>query len=283
MSQPSHDPFDVISGLHPPLNSAGNIPLSPASTFASIGNLNAAHLDDDEMLEEAETPPPFLPPATSLSRPQKRAVAHPQRLDPRAPVLCYKYEQGRAAASDGRWQGQRAHLHYYLPYNWSASRKYSVFEDSFILSIPRPNDDNDSPTSPPTPPPPTTHQLPALEPQIPLPPHANVGALPSATYAYHLARPLSGARPSSRGAQGQDDARSGHHLRQDGRGDSSATMTPQQQGAQYFELVWPRELDRAILEEVEAACDRVVPGAKRKPHAAFSLSGVNLKLQKVTL
>ena len=78
---------------------------------------------------------------------------------------------------------------------------------------------------------PPTHQLPALEPQIPLPPHANVGALPSATYAYHLARPLSGARPSSRGAQGQDDARSGHHLRQDGRGDSSATMTPQQQGA----------------------------------------------------
>jgi len=67
--------------------------------------------------------------------------------------------------------------------------------------------------------------------------------------AYHLARPLHGARERPE-----------------------------------FELVWPIELDRSLLETIEASCDRVVPGAKRKPGGLpqpLSLHSVHLKLQRL--
>ena len=65
----------------------------------------------------------------------RRAIAVPVRLDASVHAICYRYAQGRAAAGDGRWQGRTAHLHYFLPENWSPSYKFTVFEDSYILSL----------------------------------------------------------------------------------------------------------------------------------------------------
>ena len=55
-----------------------------------------------------------------------------------------------------------------------------------------------------------------------------------------------------------------------------------------FELVWPNCLDASLLESIEAACDRVVPGAKRKqqaPPLSLSLNSGQLlqKLQRLDL
>ena len=50
-----------------------------------------------------------------------------------------------------------------------------------------------------------------------------------------------------------------------------------------FELVWPMPVDRIFLDAVQRACETVVPGAKRKPRHALSLSTVHLKLQKLYL
>jgi len=160
---------------------------------------------------------------TPSPRQQRRAQAQPMRLDGMPPVCCYRYAQGRPAtdAADERWQGRAAQLHYFLPENWSPSYKFTVFEDSYVLSFARVASDSWPPT------------------------------------AYHLARPLHGARS-----------------------DSGAPEQPE------FELVWPIELDRSLLEMVEVACDRVMPGVKRKPGGLpqpLSLHSVNLKLQKLEM
>ena len=42
------------------------------------------------------------------------------------------------------------------------------------------------------------------------------------------------------------------------------------------------ELDATLLDAVAAACERVQPGAKRKPQHALSLSTVHLKLQRLS-
>ena len=201
---------------------------------------SAAMMEDDSGFEaDVEADPVPTP------RPRNRAVAQPLRLDSSLSVVCYKYEQGRpdpaqitASSSSGRWQGRRAHMHYYLPENWSPSYKFTVFEDSYILSIARDAEayspERFAPSQPPFPPP---------------PPHA-------ASAAYHLARPLHGALSSG----------------------SSASPAQAE-----FELVWPVELDDTLLDAVESACDRVVLGAKRKPHSAISLNGVNLKLQRMNV
>lgn len=179
------------------------------------------------------------PPAWPISpRPRRRAVAQPLRLDSAPHVLCYRYAQGRASTEDGRWQGRHAHLHYYLPENWSPSYKFTVFEDSYVLSF--------SPAAP-------AHaaHLAAQAHHMPPPP------APPAHAAFHLARPLHGA-PADGG----------------------------EAPAAEFELVWPVELDKSLLDAIDAACDRVVPvGAKRKPQSlsTLSLHGVNLKLQKLNV
>ena len=46
--------------------------------------------------------------------------------------------------------------------------------------------------------------------------------------------------------------------------------------------MFPVELDQPLLEAVSAACDRVIPGAKRKPQS-LSLTNAHLKLQKLAL
>lgn len=96
-------------------------------------------------------------------RTPRRATAQPLRLDSTPHVLCYRYAQGRAT-TDSKWQGRRAHLHYFLPENWSPSYKFTVFEDSYVLSFERGGDE-----------PPSAPQ-------------------------YHLARPMSGARGEQGGA-----------------------------------------------------------------------------------
>lgn len=50
-----------------------------------------------------------------------------------------------------------------------------------------------------------------------------------------------------------------------------------------FELVWPMNLDRMLLDTVHRACDTVHPGAKRKPRHTWSITTVHHKLQKLDL
>ena len=181
---------------------------------------------EEELLDEPISSAPQLPLVLGVPptpRQQRRAQAQPLRLDAMPPVCCYRYAQGRPAAeaADERWQGHAAHLHYFLPENWSPSYKFTVFEDSYVLSFVRPSS----------------------EPWLPT--------------AYHLARPLHGERATA-----------------------GAPERPE------FELVWPIELDASLLEMVEAACDRVVPGAKRKPGGLpqpLSLHSVHLKLQRLEM
>ena len=50
-----------------------------------------------------------------------------------------------------------------------------------------------------------------------------------------------------------------------------------------FELVWPMQLDRVLLDTVHRECGVVHLGSKRKPQHALSLSTVHLKLQRLDL
>ena len=253
--------------------------LPPGPSFSGGGD--AAMDDDTCSASGAETEAEgwsSAPPSdvVASARPRRRAVAQPLRLDSSPPVLCYKFEQGRAASSSGRWQGRQAHLHYYLPENWSPSYRFTVFEDSYILSLAHePEPPHGSAQQQPPPPPPLVPHVPreGLRPRgprqtappsfEPLPPHSPSS---STARAFHLARPLCAGPPRS--AAGAAAALS-----------AATTLTP----AAEFELVWPVGLDGALLEAVEAACDRVVPGAKRKLHSAISLNGVNLKLQRLEM
>jgi len=218
------------------------VTLDPTTTLASFerGDIEtpptAPSMNDDieacdmgeehkalAMCEQAAAVPAWpCPPSPRAQR--RRAQAQPVRLHASG-VLCYPYLQGSrvlsAAAEDGRWQGRTAHLHYFLPENWSPSYKFTVFEDSYVLSFARAADEPWPPT------------------------------------AYHLARPLHGVQAPEGGAPALPE----------------------------FELVWPVELDPALLESIEATCDRVVPGAKRKPQEPqpLSLHNVHLKLQKLDL
>jgi hypothetical protein len=137
--------------------------------------------DADDIFVEAGAEAPRASPMWPgpSPHPRRRAVAQPHRLNSAQPVLCYRYAQGRAPAADGRWQGRHAHLHFYLPENWSPSYKFTVFEDSYVLSF--------SPAAP-------AHatQLAAQAHQLPPP--------PASPAVYYLARPLHGAAAAERGA-----------------------------------------------------------------------------------
>ena len=146
----------------------------------------------------------------------RRAIAAPVRLNSAAPVLCYRYAQGRASSDDGRWQGRAAHLHFYMPEDWSPSYKFTVFEDSYVLSF-----------APP-------------------------GGPPS---EFHLARPTSGSLSA----------------------DSNASALPE------FELVWPVQLDGALLTAITQASERTQPGSKRRPHDAGAISMIHHKLRRLSV
>ena len=162
----------------------------------------------------------MLPTWTAESpRLRRRVQAQPVRLAT-AVVLCYRYAQGQTKPdSGGRWHGRGAQLRYFLPENWSPSYKFTVFEDSSILSFVHTMDETCS------------------------------------SSAHYLARPLHGARVTEAGA----------------------VALPE------FELVWPVELDVELLKSVEAACDQIVPGAKRKPQEPQVPFLLHLKLQKLDL
>jgi len=247
-------------------------PTAPAMAFSD------QPVADDEMVLEADLlgspaaqqlPPTATPPGwhAPLTPSRRRAVVQPHRLDPTEHcVLCYSYAQQpprpRPGAAEGgqRWQGQRARLHYYLPENWSSSYKFTVFEDSYILSFVDPADAllpdahqlHAAASSASAVPDAMSVRMMAGDDELPPPPppaRADAARGHLAGGGFHLARPLHGAHGS---------------------------------GVGEFELVWPVELDRALLEAVEAACDRVVPGAKRKPQTV-GLQSVHLKLQKLGL
>jgi len=192
MNDEADDPFDVMEG--PPLS-------------------------EQLVVTERQMAGPSLIPQSPRSQ-RRRAQAQPMRMHSSV-VLCYPYLQGRVAVADERWQGRTAHLHYFLPENWSVSYKFTVFEDSYVVSFAR---DADGPCLP---------------------------------MAYHLARPLHGAPATDGGAPARPE----------------------------FELVWPVELDHSLLESIEATCDRVVPGAKRKPQEPqpLALHNMHLKLQRLDL
>jgi len=243
----SSSPGILLPPAVPPLPSTSSLVLDPTTTIiplddcAAAERVNPSMNDDLAMVEETdeveqteermvdERHVPRSPPCSQLGvipspRQQRRAQAQPIRLDTTLPVCCYRYAQGRPAmeAGDARWQGRVAHLHYFLPENWSPSYKFTVFEDSYVLSF------------------------------------AHAAGDPWPPAAFHLARPLHGPRVSS------------------GAPESSPA----------FELVWPIELDRSLLEMVEAACDRVVPGVKRKPGGLaqpLSLHSVHAKLQRLQM
>lgn len=220
----------------------GPITLDPTTTFTTFSTIDAVpctpsspvpSMNDDfsSLTSMDELPePPDVPARASAARPcplsqrgqqqRRRPQAQPERMHSTA-VLCYPYLQGRVEAADEtQWQGHRAHLHYFLPENWSPSYKFTVFEDSYVLSFAC----ADGETWPP---------------------------------AYHLGRPLHGPRATEGGAP----------------------TLPE------FELVWPVELDPALLETIEATCDRVVPGAKRKPQEAqpLALHNVHMKMMRLTV
>ena len=212
---------------NPPQHHAAMTAAPPQQHQPSMAGLHWQQQQHDVPSQGPSTAAAMLPQEPS-PRPRRRAIAQPIRLDASTPVLCYRYAQGRAPTGDGRWQGRHAHLHYYLPEHWSSSYRWSVFEDSFVLSF--------SPAAAATP-----SELTAQAQTLPPPPPVRA--------TFHLARPL-----------------------HEGMG-----------GTQEFELVWPQELDPALLEEIEAACERAVPiGAKRKP-PSVSMQGVHLKLQKLDL
>ena len=110
----------------------------------------------------------------------------------------------------------RAWLHYFLPEHWSPSYKFTVFEDSYVLSF-----------APP-------------------------GGPPS---EFHLARPTSGSLSA----------------------DSNASALPE------FELVWPVQLDGALLTAITQASERTQPGSKRRPHDAGAISMIHHKLRRLSV
>jgi|EP00900_Chrysochromulina_parva_P021021 hypothetical protein len=223
-------PLEAARLVVPTTEPSMNDDLAMGDESDDVEDLEDDHDDRDELAVMAARrlvlPLPQQPPGAGVQlspRLQRRAQAQPMRLDTTVPVCCYRYAQGRPAleAADERWQGRTAYLHYFLPENWSPSYKFTVFEDSYVLSF-------------------------ACGAGEPWPPTC-----------YHLARPLHGARPPSGGAQRPE-----------------------------FELVWPMELDRSLLEMVDAACDRVMPGVKRKPSGLaqpLSMHSVHLKLQRLEM
>lgn len=93
------------------------------------------------------------------------------------------------------------------------------------------------------------------------------------------------AEPSAGGAEGGGHpgrrAPPRYHLARPLGMPPPADMPPTRE----FELVWPLPCDRHLIDSIEVACDRVVPGAKRKMAPLSLNSGQQLlqKLQKLDL
>lgn len=226
----SADPDSTIAALEPPPPPQQSPPRQQHANDAGAAVSMNDEGDDQGDEEEQQTPcagaavgaavAPAVWSACSPRQQRRRVQAQPVRLNAAA-VRCYRYAQGRTtvegSGAAARWQGRDATLHYFLPEGWSPSYKFTVFEDSYVLSFRRAADD--------------------VRPLT----------------AYHLARPLHGARSPE--------------------GETPALLE--------FELVWPVELDAELLKSVEAACDRVVPGAKRKPQEPQIPFSLHLKLQRL--
>ena len=202
----------------------GNSPTSPSRAFADFGAPPAAASLDDgdddadtvdaaeqaEMLVVDDNPPPARP---------RRALAHPFCFESPLEVRCHLYSLGAKsayAAPVAKDAPTRAWLHYFLPEHWSPSYKFTVFEDSYVLSF-----------APP-------------------------GGPPS---EFHLARPTSGSLSA----------------------DSNASALPE------FELVWPVQLDGALLTAITQASERTQPGSKRRPHDAGAISMIHHKLRRLSV
>ena len=82
---------------------------------------------DDEFLQETAT-------ARVVTSKQRRAVSPPLHLEGNPRVICYPYHDAVGAGSRFR-QGNTARLQYFLPASWSPAYKFTVFEDSYILSF----------------------------------------------------------------------------------------------------------------------------------------------------
>ena len=202
----------------------GNSPTSPSRAFADFSAPPAAASLDDgdddadtvdaaeqaEMLVVDDNPPPAPP---------RRALAHPFCFESPLEVRCHLYSLGAKsayAAPVAEDAPTRAWLHYFLPEHWSPSYKFTVFEDSYVLSF-----------APP-------------------------GGPPS---EFHLARPTSGSLSA----------------------DSNASALPE------FELVWPVQLDGALLTAITQASERTQPGSKRRPHDAGAISMIHHKLRRLSV
>ena len=188
---------------------------------------------DDAMDDCEEEASPILPTVVSAGR-QKRPLPH--KFDGgQTRVVCHSFPS--AATGSDRQPGRAAQLCFFLPHNWSASYKFTVFENSYILAFPAPGE-------PPG--------RPATE--------------------FHLARPV----------EAQSELTVGGVVSRFIEGGVSPPFPE-------FELVWPIQLDRTLLDAVRLACERTQLGCKRKPHEQTCLesesdySSVNLKLRKLGL
>ena len=55
-------------------------------------------------------------------------------LDDCPRVVCYLYQHTQAGSTSS-WQGHAARLCYFLPEHWSPAYKFTVFEDSYVVSF----------------------------------------------------------------------------------------------------------------------------------------------------
>jgi hypothetical protein len=180
----------------------------------------------DDSMEDDEASPVVPTPR------QKRPLPH--KFDGvQTRVVCHSFPS--AAAGSDRQPGRAAQLCFFLPHNWSASYKFTVFENSFIVAFP-----------------------------------TAAGEMQPAT-EFHLARPVEARSELTVGGVVSRFIEGG-----------IAPPFPE------FELVWPIQLDRTLLDAVRLACERTQLGCKRKPHEQTCLesdeySTVNSKLRKLGL
>ena len=199
----------------------------PSGAGPSSANGMDSVLAMDDAMDEEEARPLVPTPR------QKRPLPH--KFDGgQMRVVCHNFPS--AASGSDRQPGRAAQLCFFLPHNWSASYKFTVFENSYIVAFPAAGEMQDRPAT-----------------------------------EFHLARPVEARSQLTVGGVVSRFIEGG-----------VSPPFPE------FELVWPIQLDRTLLDAVRLACERTQLGCKRKPHEQTCLesdeySTVNLKLRKLGL
>ena len=193
----------------------------------------------------------------SVSPLRRRALPRPLQLSgARAHCRAYPVEGVREAA-------HLAQLCFFLPESWSPAYKFTVFEDSYVVSF-----------HPPLTARPVAEAAAIAAASCPITSGADDVRMDMPA-ALNMAGEVGGT-PSTEAAMGIE-----YYLARPSAPEIEDTRPPGD--LPEFELVWPLQLDRPMIEAVQRACEREpAPGCKRKPHDA-SLSTVHAKLRKLGL